>query len=54
MFLSRRIGSRGWLFTFDDLVASRFGTTTNIYVLEAGRNYWSVTPIWVRRPCGRR
>lgn len=38
MFESRRIGSRGLLFTFDDLVASRFGTTTNIYVLEAGRN----------------
>jgi cyclase len=38
MFVSRRIGSRGWLFTFDDLVASRFGTTTNIYALEAGRD----------------
>lgn len=38
MFLFRRIASRGWLFTFDDLVASRYGTTTNIYVLEAGRN----------------
>ncbi len=38
MFVSRQIGSRGRLFTFDDLVASRFGTTTNVYALEAGRN----------------
>ncbi len=37
MFVSQPIGSRGRVFTFDDLVASRFGTTTNIYVLEAGR-----------------
>ncbi len=36
MFVSRQIGSRGWLFTFNDLVASRYGTTTNIYALEAG------------------
>ncbi len=38
MFVSRLIGSRGRVFTFDDLVASRFGTTTNVYVLEADRN----------------
>ncbi len=38
MFVSRRVGRRGLLLTFDDLVTSRFGTTTNIYVLEAGRN----------------
>ena len=37
MFVSRRIGSRGRLFTFDDLVASRFGTSTNIYVMEDDR-----------------
>jgi cyclase len=37
VFVSRQIGSRGLLFTFDDLVASRFGTTTNIYVLQADR-----------------
>jgi cyclase len=37
MFVSRAIGSRGRLFTFDDLVASRFGTTTNVFVLEASR-----------------
>jgi glyoxylase-like metal-dependent hydrolase (beta-lactamase superfamily II) len=38
MFVSRVIGSRCRLFTFDDLVASRFGTTTNVLALEAGRN----------------
>ncbi len=37
MFISRSVGSRGRVFTFDDLVASRFGTTTNVYTLEAGR-----------------
>jgi cyclase len=37
LFVSRAIGSRGRLVTFDDLVASPYGTTTNIYVLEAGR-----------------
>jgi glyoxylase-like metal-dependent hydrolase (beta-lactamase superfamily II) len=37
MFASRQVGSRGRLFTFDDLVASPFGTTTNVYALEAGR-----------------
>jgi cyclase len=37
VFTSQSVGSRGRLISFDDLVSSSFGTTTNIYVLEAGR-----------------
>lgn len=36
MFTTQSIGSRGRVFTFDDLVASPYGTTTNVFVLEAG------------------
>ncbi len=37
LFTSRSIGSRGRVVTFDDLVDSPYGTTTNICVLEAAR-----------------